>query len=136
MAANVAPVFGLVPLTGFATVLAANTATDGTGTVAALITMGGNGGRLDRIRLVPLGTNIATKAYIFGNNGATQATASNNYLILDIPLLSSTASNVNQIGAPLDFVLGLVLPAGHIINATLATAVAVGWKIMAFGVSF
>ncbi len=139
MSANVAPVFGLVPLLGFATCgLAANTATDGTGTVVSLVgfTIGGNGGRLDWLRLVPLGTNIATKFYIFGNNGATQVTATNNYLILDIPVPASNASNTALIGAPIDLLIGRALPAGHVLNATCATAVAVGWKIMAGGVSF
>lgn len=137
MPANTAPIALLVPLTGFATLTAAQVATDGTGgNVATLLTIGGNGGRLDRIRLVPLGTNIATKAYVFLNNGASQAVATNNALLLDLALLASTASDVNQIGAPLDLVLGFVLPPGTVVLVSLATAVAAGWKILAFGGSY
>lgn len=135
-AANTNPIFPLTPLIGFGTITAANTATDGTGTVGTLITAGGNGARLDRILLLPLGTNIATKAYIFVNNGGSQATATNNALIRDIPLAAATSSNTALIGSPVEYTVGLPLPSGYVINWCLATAVANGWKATAIGGQF
>ena len=136
MPASVNPIFALTPKIGFVTLTAANTATDGTGTVGTLYTAGGNGGRVDRVRFIPLGTNIATKAYLFLNNGASQAVAANNSLILDLPLPGTTASNTALIGTPFLSVFNRALKAGHIINATLATAVATGWKITAYAGDF
>lgn len=135
-AANTNPIFPLTPNLALATMSAANTATDGTGTVNQLITAGANGARLDRILLVPLGTNIATKCYIFLNNGGSQTTATNNALIRDIPLAAGTASNTALIGSPVEIVFALPLKSAWVINATLATAVATGWKITAIAGDF
>jgi len=131
-AANTSPIFPLTPNNGFATITAANTATDGTGTVATLITAGGNGARLDRVLLIPMGTNTGSKAYLFLNNGGAQGTAANNAFLRDIPLAGTTASNTALIGAPLEVVLSLGMASTWTLNATLATAVATGWKVMAF----
>jgi hypothetical protein len=132
-AANTSPLFALVPNIGFGTVTAANTATDGTGTVTTIFTAGTNGSRVDRVRLVPLGTNAASKAYIFINNGGAQGTAANNALLIDIPLPITTASNTLLIGAPVEIAVAWPLKATFVINVTLATAVAAGWKFTAIG---
>lgn len=132
-AANTQPLFLLTPQVGFATVTAANTATDGTGTVLPIFTAAANGSRLDRVRCVALGTNIATKAYFFVNNGGSQAVAANNALLLDLPLASGTASNTALISAPVEIVFALPLKSGYIINVTLATAVATGWTFIGIG---
>lgn len=129
-AANTSPIFPLAVNIAFATMSAANTATDGTGTVNALITGGTNGSRIDRILLLPMGNNVATKCYLFLNNGGTNATAANNALLRDIPLAAGTGSNTALIGSPVEITLSLPIKSAWILNATLATAVATGWKII------
>lgn len=135
-AANTSPVFALAPNIGFATITAANTATDGTGTVATIFTAGANGSLVERVKCVPMGTNTASKAYIFINNGGATTTAANNALWLDLVLAAATASNTALIGAPVEVVMALPLKASYLLTATLATAVAAGVKITAIGADF
>jgi hypothetical protein len=130
-AANTNPIFPLAPNMGFATMTAANVATDGTGTVNLLITAGANASRVDRILLLPLGTNVASKAYLFLNNGGAQGTATNNALVRDIPLPITTASNTLLIGSPIEIILAMPLKSTWTLNATIATGVAAGWKVTA-----
>lgn len=133
-AANTQPIFPLTPNVSFVTPsLTANTATDGTGTVSTLFTAGSNGARVDRVRMVPLGTNASCKAYIFINNGSTTATAANNALLLDVPMGTSTASNTALIGTPFEFLIALALPATYLLTCVHTVTVVSGWNFKAFG---
>ena len=69
MAQNINPVFLLVPVVSWGTLMtAANTAMDGTGTVVTIFTADAtNGGRCDEIRFKAAGTNVTTVARIFIN---------------------------------------------------------------------
>ncbi len=134
MAANTSPIFCDSPRSsGITTGTSANTAVDGTGTVATAFTAGADGSKIDEIRLSHLGTNIATVLRIFVNNGATNATAGNNWLIYETTMaantLSQTAASVQQV-IPFS---NLVLPAGYKINATVGTAIASGIMVVAKG---
>ena len=81
MAANTSPIFVGTPNTGiYAGITAANTATDGTGTVYTVFTAGANGSYVRRLLIKPLGTNVATVMRVFVNNGSSQGTAANNVL--------------------------------------------------------
>ena len=133
MPANTSPIFPLTPQIAFTTITAANTATDGTGTVATIFTAGTNGGRVDYIRCRALGTNVATVLRVFINNGSTNATATNNALFDELTLPVTTASNTSDTGGDSDVALNLSLPTGYKINVVLATAVAAGWKVTAVG---
>ena len=133
MPANTSPIFPLTPQIGWATITAANTGTDGTGTVNTLFTAGANGGRVDYIRCRALGTNVATVLRVFINNGSTNATSTNNALFEELTLPITTASNTSDTGGEYDVALNLSLPTGYKINVTLATAVAAGWKVTAVG---
>lgn len=134
MSANTAPIFPLTPKISWTTILAANTAKDGTGTVGIVATANptGNGARLDSIRCRALGTNTATVLRLFLNNGNANSTPTNNSLIYEITLPSTT---LTELAAQADIVISfddIVLPVKFQINATLGTAVAAGWQITAF----
>ena len=134
MAANTAPIFVKVVKSDFVqSGTAANTAYDGTGTVATVMTANAvDGSFVKRLIIKPLGTNVLTVMRIFLNNGATNATAANNALIKEITLPATTAS---QIAALPDYELplNLMLEAGHKINITIGTAVAAGFSVTAEG---
>lgn len=137
MPANTSPIFVLTPNVGNAGafpagITAANTAYDGTGTVTTIFTAGTNGAFVQKIRWQPLGTNVATLARVFINNGATNATATNNALFREYTLPASAASNTLQI-PPFEYTINLWLPAGYKLNVTLATAVAAGILPTAIG---
>jgi len=109
------------------TVTAVNAAMDGTGTVVTAFTADATeGSYVTALRLKAAGTNVATVARIFLNNGATNATAANNALYDEITLAATTASAVAAVTA-YTLPLGFALPAGYRINVTLGTAVAAGW---------
>jgi len=126
--ANNNPIFTGTPISAFGTaVTAANTAMDGTGTVTTIFTADAtNGGFCGLIKLKPLGTNVASVARFFINNGSTNATASNNALIAEVTLPATTSSATSAL-VELGYALMQALQAGYKINMTLGTAVAAGW---------
>lgn len=128
MTTNVDPIFTGTPKSPFgAAVTAANTALDGTGTVVPIFTADStNGGFIGNIKLKPLGTNVASVARFFRNNGSTNATAGNNVLIGEVTLPATTASAVAAL-IELGYAIQEALEAGYVINMTLGTAVAGGW---------
>ena len=137
MAANTKPIYSRLADVQWGTISAANTAKDGTGTVVTVFTADGtNGGRVERLRIRALGTNVQTVLRIFINNGSTNTTNANNTLYEEITLpattLSETAAIINR-----EVVFndgdGLVLPAGYKINVTLGTAVSAGYAVTAVG---
>lgn len=85
-----------------------------------------NGSYVARIRFKAGGTNVASVARIFINNGVTVGTATNNvfYGELSLPAttLIATAATVE-----IDYPMGLALNAGFRIYFGLGTAVAAGW---------
>jgi hypothetical protein len=139
MAANVSPIYSKIGDIQWATISAANTAKDGTGTVVTIFTADAtNGGRVDRMRMRALGTNVATVIRVFINNGATNATAANNTLFAEATLPATTLSEVASL-AVVDFPntndtgFPLVLPPGYKLNVTLGTAVSAGYAVTAIG---
>lgn len=147
MAANTSQIFSKVGQIGWCVLTAANTAMDGTGTVGTAFTADAtNGGRVERLRCMAAGTNVATVARVFVNNGSTNATAGNNTLIAEIALPATTASNSAEVNAlvPIELpifsgdnsALPMVLPPGYKILVVLGTAVSAGWAFTAFGGSY
>jgi len=132
MAANVTPIFPKVGQVGWATLAAANTAADGTGATSAIFTAGVDGARVDFVRLLPLGTNVASVLRVYVNNGAASSTAANNTLLAEVALPATTLSQLS--GQPAVVVpVELALPAGYTVRVALATAVAAGWQVTAVG---
>jgi len=134
MAASTTPIFVRAPrVSGITTGTSANTALDGTGTVATVMTADAtNGSKIEKVILEALGTNVATVVRLFVNNGSTNATATNNFLVYEIAVaantLSQTAVSVRQ-----EIALDIPLPAGYKLNCTIGTAVASGIMVTAVG---
>ena len=79
-----------------------------------------------------LGTNTATVARVWINNGGSTGTASNNTFWDNISLASTT--NTETSAQPVfELPLNIALPAGYKIYITLGTAVAAGYTITVIG---
>ena len=138
MPANTQPIFSINGEIQWATdtnaiVQSANTTTNlTTGTIYSIFTGGTNGSYIQRIRFRHLGTNVATVARVWINNGSPTGTAANNTLWDEITLAANT---VSQVAASINYELPLAfaLPAGYIIYVTLGTAVAAGFKVTIIG---
>lgn len=134
MAANQNPIFSRVGDIQWNTtaILAANTTTDlTTGTSYLIFTADAtNGGYVQKLRFRSLGTNVATVARVWINNGATTATAANNILWDEASLAISTVSQTSAL-AVYELPLNVALPAGYKIYITLGTAVAAGYDCIA-----
>ena len=144
MAANTIPIYSLAGQINWDTTLlkTANTAKDGTGTVATLFTAGANGGRVERIRARAVGTNVATVLRIFINNGLDPTTAANNTFYAEATLAATTLSEVatltlNELPNTVDTTaFPIILPAGYKITATIGTTVAAGYYLNAIGSTY
>ncbi len=137
MAVNTSPIFskrGDIQWSPSA-LLAANTAKDGTGTVATVFTAGADGAFVQRLSARSLGSNVATVLRVFANNGSSNATAANNTLINEMTLPATTLSEVAA-QPPYELPLNFALPAGHKILCTIGTAVAAGFAVTVFGGSY
>jgi hypothetical protein len=111
----------------------ANTAKDGTGTVLTVFTADAtNGGFIQRVRFRAAGTNVATVARIFINNGSTNATIANNILWDEITLAATTLSEVAAL-AVYELPLNFALPPGYKINVTIGTTVSAGYCVSVIG---
>lgn len=137
MPGNTEPIFSKVgdvskdASTGMAPTLTTAAADyDGTGANNALCFTADsvNGGFIQRLRFKAKGTNVASLARIFINNGSTNGTAGNNSFFDEIALPATTASNTSQT-APVDLILNIALNPGFRIYVGLATTVAAGWVV-------
>jgi len=134
MAANTQPIFSIAgDIEWGATALTTqNTAKDGTGTVLTVFTANVDGAFVQRIRFRSAGTNIATVARVFINNGSTNATPANNILYDEITLAATTLSEVAALPV-YELPLNFALPAGYVLNVTLGTTVAAGYYVSVIG---
>lgn len=134
MAANTQPIFSIAGDVewGATAITTANTAKDGTGTVLTVFTANVDGAFVQRIRFRSAGTNIATVARVFINNGSTNATPANNILYDEITLAATTLSETAA--QPVyELPLNFALPAGYVLNVTLGTTVAAGYFVSVIG---
>jgi hypothetical protein len=132
--ANTAPIFSVTPNIAFGNIATANTAKDGTGTVATVYTAGANGSRVERIKALALGTIVQTVLRVFINNGSGNNIATNNSLIAEVTIPAVT--NDETASKPLTeiiFTNGLVLPAGFKLNIAIGTTVASSIQVTAVG---
>jgi hypothetical protein len=133
---NTRPIYSGAPIITWCTLLTANTAKDGTGTVSTAFTADAtSGGRIEKLKVRTTGTNVATVLRIFINNGSTNATAANNTLYQESTIAATT---VSEVAAQLDneIILNLALPAGYKINVTIGTTVAASLAIAGIGGKF
>ena len=133
MVANTAPIFTDIPNIGFApNITTANTAKDGTGTVDLVFTAGADGSFVQKLKIRPKGTNIATVLRVFLNNWGAPTTATNNMLFEEVGLPATTnIETTNIVG--LELPMNIALPASWRIYVTLGTAVAGGYAVTTLG---
>lgn len=135
MAANTSQIFSKVAdIQWVASGLGANTSMDGTGTVATVFTADAtNGGRIERVSIIHLGTNVASLLRFFINNGSATSSAANNSLTEEVAMASNTVSQA-AISTP-GYLLRvpIVLAPGYKLTVAVATAVASGYQITAYG---
>jgi hypothetical protein len=132
MPANSSPIFSRLGDIGFTTTNLTAAAATYTGANAndqlcftADIT---NGGYVQRLRFKAVGTNVATVARIYLNNGSTNLTAANNTFYGEVSLPAITATNTAAT-VDIDYPMNLALPPGWRIYVGIATAVAAGWNV-------
>jgi hypothetical protein len=126
------PQYTTTPNVSADTETTANNVYDGTGTVGTCFTAGANGSFVGFIKLKPLGTNVPSVARFWVNNGGSNATAANNYLIAEMSLPATTASATAalvEITIPLQF----AIEPAYKINFALGTTVASGWQATVVG---
>ncbi len=134
MPANTSPIFTLTPdiQWGLSATTANTTKTLEAGTNYLCFSAGTNGSFVQRIRFRTLGTNVASVARVWINNGSTTANATNNTLWDEISLPATTVTEVaaqSNYELPLNF----ALPPNYAIYITLGTAVAAGWDAIVVG---
>lgn len=107
---------------------------DGTSTQAVLVFTADptNGSFLQKLRWKALGTNTASVARMWINNGGTPATAANNAFYGEMSLPGTTAI-LTAMTIDLDYPMNIALPAGFRVYVGCATAVAAGWVCVAVG---
>lgn len=130
MPANTVPIYPLTPKPSWDTETAANNTYTGTGTVGTVYTAGANGAYVAAIKLKPNGTNVASVARFFLNNGSDNNTAANNALIGEITLPATTAIATASL-IELMLPLNMPIPASYRIMWVLGTTVAGGWTATA-----
>ncbi len=128
MPANTSPQFTTNGNIGSTTVTAANTKSDGAGTIATDIflafTAGANGAFVESVRWIPTGTTAATAttatvARIFASSQAAGATTSaNTFLLAEVNLPSQSADSSTTAVSPIDIPLNQRLPASWTILVT------------------
>jgi hypothetical protein len=136
MSANNAPIFVGTPRNWFiSTGVNANTALDGTGTTAVLLTGGANGSKITKLRLFHLGTNIATVVRFFINNGSASSTPANNMLIHEETMAANSLSQVAA-SVPIEIAVDIPIAAGYKVLVTIGTSIASGIAVSADGGDF
>lgn len=88
-----------------------------------------NGSWIERLRFKAGGTNVATVARIYINNGSTPTSAANNTFYGELALPATTSTATAQTSADIDYPMGFALPPGFRIYVGLATAVSAGWVV-------
>jgi len=131
MAANTAPIFSKQGMVGLGSgITAAQNTYDGACTNDTLVFTADatEGSFVQRLRFKAKGTNVATVARIYINNGGAKGTAGNNTFYGEISLPATTAS-ASAATIDIDYAMNLALPPGYCIYVGLGTAVSAGWVV-------
>lgn len=145
MAANSNPRFTKNGKFGSVLVTAANTSSQGGGTIGTnmfLVTQADatNGSFVERVRWIPTATapttTTATVGRLFLSTQASGATTSGDtFLLAEVSLAAISADNATAAVQPLDIPLGITLPPGATILASChaAPAANTAWRVSAIG---
>lgn len=116
------PQYAATPRCAIGQVSTANTARDGTGTLATIFTAGASGSRIDAINLKAVGTSTAGMIRLFIHDGT------NARLLTELPVVAVTPSatlpaweaqlNTNSMSQ----VLPIILPTGYSLRASTHNA--------------
>lgn len=131
MPANSSPIFSREGRIGLGTPItaAANTYTGANANDTLVFTSDAtNGGYVQRLRFKAAGTNVATVARIYINNGLANTTAANNTFYGEVSLPATTAIATSAT-VDIDYPMNVALPPGFRIYVGLGTAVAAGWVV-------
>jgi len=142
MAANTAPIYSItgdnsvndsttMPST-FTTAAADYTGATATHNKLVYTADATNGGFIQRLRFKAIGTNTASVARIFINNGSANTTATNNSFYGEISLPATTAI-ATAATVEIDYPMNFALKAGFTIYVGLGTTVAAGWVCTPIG---
>ena len=143
MPGNTTPIFsriGAIGLNAGATIgTAVVTDYNGTGANNAVIFTAdaSNGGFIQRLRFKALGTNAASVARIYFNNGSVNTTAANNTFYGEVSLPATTAI-LTAATVDVDYPLNVALPPGHriVVGISATTALASGWSVTTIAGSY
>lgn len=117
MTANTSPIFGLTPNNGQARLAAANTASDGSGTLATLFTAGANGSIVTRIRYANSQATAAASSAMVVRIFETDTSGANPRLMTEFPLPTATRSTtVKGVGDYIDIPGGKTLKTGQLLK--------------------
>ncbi len=138
MAGNTAPIFsakGDISANGTTTMASTMTtaAADYTGISVnnvLVFTAGANGSFVQRLRFKAIGSNAATVARIYLNNGSVHTTAANNSFYGEISLPLTTASTTAAT-IDIDYPMNFALNATFAIYVGLGATVSAGWVCVA-----
>lgn len=145
MAGNVSPQFTKNGVVGSVLVTAANTSSQGGGTIATdifkVVTAdASNGSFIDYVRCIPTATTptttTATVGRLFASSVTTgTTTSSNTILIIEVALPAIAADNASTPANYIDIPLNFRLPAGWTLLATnhAAPAANTSWRFTAIG---
>lgn len=87
-----------------------------------------NGGFVQRLRFKASGTNVATVARIYINNGGVSTNAANNLFHGEVSLPATTLINTAATPEP-EYTLNFAFDPGFRLYVGLGTAVAAGWTV-------
>jgi hypothetical protein len=120
MAANIQPIFTLTPNIGTARLVAANTASDGSGTITTVFTAGENGSRLDKITFINSQATAAASSAMVGHvfisidNGST-------WKHYNEIVIATVTRSTTVIGARVQMITGgLILKTGYLVGVTIS----------------
>lgn len=117
MPANTEPIFALTPHCSSCAVAAANTASDGSGTLVDLFSAGSNGSRIDRIRCTNAQATAAASSPMVIRFFITDTGGSNPRLFYELALGAATRSTtVIGAGTTIAFPNGVIIASGQILK--------------------
>lgn len=149
MPANTSPIYSLTPNVGAAAPSAANTKSDGTGTIGTDIfkafTAGSNGAYVTRVRFIPVATAAATTTTatigrVFLSSLTTGATTgtTNTFLVGEVSLPAVSADHSTAPTNPIEVMVNAAIPSGWTILVTnhSAPAANTSWQASVYGGDF
>lgn len=144
MPANTDPIYSASGLYGAIAVTAANTSSQGGGTIGTdiflVFTAGSNGNFLREVRWILGESTIATAStatvgrLFLSTQSSGATTSSNTHLLAEVALAAQTPSSTLA-GVPIVVPLNIIVPSGYSLLATnhAAPAANTHWKANAFG---